>query len=148
MKNISLLITLLALLGMTACTPVRETHGNFLKNHDIQAVQIGVDTRTEIVQKLGSPTTIAPFDDKVWYYLGQKTVKKGIFDAKVADERVTMVQFNEEGFVVAINDIDQNRLDIPLNDNKTHTGGNEVTAIQQLLGNLGRFNTPHEVNSR
>ena len=140
-KPLPTLVTL-ALISVSACSPIRETHGNFLKTHDIQSVQAGVDTRTEVIQKLGSPTTIAPFDENVWYYLGQKTVKKGIFDPKLRDEKIVIVQYTPEGFVQAINEVDQDRVDIPLNDEKTHTGGNEVGAMQQLLGNLGKFNTP------
>jgi outer membrane protein assembly factor BamE (lipoprotein component of BamABCDE complex) len=67
-------------------------------------------------------------------------VKKGIFDSKVDEERIVMVQFNEEGTVAAINNVKADRLDIPLSNGKTHTGGNEVTVLQQLLGNLGKFN--------
>jgi len=139
--NVRLLLCL-GLVTISACSPVRETHGNFLKTHALQSVQTGADTRAEVVQKLGSPTTIAPFDENVWYYLGQKTSKKGIFDAKVDEERIIMVQFAADGFVQAVREIDEERLDIPLNAKKTHTGGNEVTAVQQLLGNLGKFNTP------
>lgn len=130
----------LVLIATSACTPMLETHGNFLQAHTIQSVQVNTDTRVDVVKKLGSPTTIAPFDDKVWYYLGQKMVKKGIFDSKVDEERIVMVQFNEEGTVAAINNVKADRLDIPLSNGKTHTGGNEVTVLQQLLGNLGKFN--------
>lgn len=130
----------LVLIATSACTPMLETHGNFLQTHTIQSVQVNTDTRVDVVKKLGSPTTIAPFDDKVWYYLGQKMIKKGIFDSKVDEERIVMVQFNEEGTVAAINNVKSDRLDIPLNDGKTQTGGNEVTVLQQLLGNLGKFN--------
>ena len=144
MKKLTLISLVVSTIALSACTPMKETHGNFLKTHAIQSVQTGVDTRAEVVKKLGSPTTIAPFDDKVWYYLGQKTVKKGIFDESLEEERVVLVQFNEEGFVTAINEVDQNRIDIPLSDGKTHTGGNEVTVFQQLLGNLGKFNKPTE----
>ncbi len=143
-KKTLLLSILSCILGVNACAPMRDTHGNFLKTHDIQSVKIGVDTRVEIVQKLGSPTTIAPFDDKKWYYLGQKTLKKGIFDAKVEQERIVLVQFDEDGVASSIREIDQERIDIPLNEDKTHTGGNEIGAIQQLLGNLGRFNRAGE----
>ena len=145
MKKTTALALSAALITISACSPVRDTHGNFLKPHAINSVQTNIDTKTEIIQKLGSPTTIAPFDENVWYYLGQKTVKKGIFDAQVEEERVVQVRFNDEGFVTAVNEVDQDRINIPLSEEKTHTGGNDVTILQQLLGNRGKFNTPHEV---
>ena len=134
----ALILTSTAILA--SCTPVRETHGNFLKDYQIAQVEEGIDTRSDVVKKLGSPTTVSPFDETVWFYLGQKTVKKGIFDPKLKDERVVLVKFDETGAVQTVMEVEQDRLDIPLSDDKTKTGGNEIGILEQALGNLGKFN--------
>ena len=103
----------------------------------------GVDTRSDVIKKLGSPTTVSPFDDTVWFYLGQKTKKVGIFDPEVVDERVVLVKYDKEFETVqTIMEVEQDRMDIPLADDKTKTGGNDPSIAQELLGNLGRFNRP------
>lgn len=102
----------------------------------------GISTKTNVLKSLGSPTTIAPFDDNVWYYIGQKMEKRGIFDPKVVEEKVVVVAFDEEGIVQTMEEIDAERIDIPKSREKTPTGGNDVTVIEQLLGNVGRFNRP------
>ena len=37
-------------------------------------------------------------------------------------------------------EVEQDRLDIPLSDDKTKTGGNGIGILEQALGNLGKFN--------
>lgn len=126
------------------CTPTHSVHGNIVQDYQLTEVTAGQDTRIDVLKKLGSPTTKAPFDDNVWYYMGQKMEKRGILDAEVIEERIVAVVFDEEGTVKTIEDIDTNRIDLPYDREKTPTSGNEMTVLQQLLGNLGKFNTPTE----
>lgn len=143
MKNLKLTtFAALTAISLASCTPTHHVRGNLIADHQLSDIQEGVDGRSDILRKLGSPTTRAPFDDDVWYYLGQETEKKGVFDPEVVNERVVVVFFNDDGIVERIEDVDTNRMNIPLSRDKTHTSGNEVTVMQQLLGNLGRFNAP------
>lgn len=133
------LITCLALIS-TACTPTETVRGNIVEDYRMNEITQGISTRANVLKSLGSPTTVAPFDDNVWYYIGQKMEKKGIFDPEVVDEKVVVVSFNEEGIVQTIEKIDADRINVPTVRDKTPTSGNEVTFMEQLLGNVGRFN--------
>lgn len=130
------------LLGMAACTPTQATRGNFLDQRQIDDVTIGTHSRYDVLRYLGSPTATAPFDENRWYYIGQKTEKRGILDHDIAEEQIIAVQFDKQGIVQTIEKLDTQREDIPVNDGKTPTSGNEMTLMQQLLGNLGKFNPP------
>ena len=114
--------------------------GNLLEDHQMQQITVYESTRSDVLRNLGSPTTKSTFDENVWYYIGQETHKKGIFDAEVKEERIVVVAFNEEGYVDAMEEIDRERLNIPYVREKTPTHGNETTIMQQFLGNLGKFN--------
>lgn len=131
-----------AALGISACSPTVAKRGNLLEDYQIAEITEGQSTRSEVLRNLGSPTTRSTFDPNVWYYLGQETEKHGILDPEVVNERIIVVAFNEEGVVDIIREIDNERLDIPFKRDKTPTHGNEVTALQQFFGNLGRFNPP------
>ena len=126
--------------ALPACTPMKETRGNLLEEDRTSQIQVGTSTRQQVFETLGSPTTVSPFDNNVWYYMGQRTEKHGIFDTEVVDEKIVVVQFDENNIVTAFDTMDDARLDVPIKDSKTPTYGNEVTVIQQLLGNLGKFN--------
>ncbi len=141
MASMKILLSLLvSFLVITACTPTKSNRGNLVEDFRMSEITPGISTRTNVLKSLGSPTTVAPFDDNVWYYIGQKMEKKGIFDPEVKDERVVVVAFNEEGIVQTMEEVDTNRTQVPKVRRKTHTGGNEVTFLEQLLGNVGRFN--------
>jgi outer membrane protein assembly factor BamE (lipoprotein component of BamABCDE complex) len=135
---------LATLLLATACTPTQATRGNIVEDYRIAEIVPGVSSRTNVLQSLGSPTTQAPFDDNVWYYIGQKTEKVGIFDPKVVDKKVVVVAFNDEGIVEAINKVDADMIDVPHVRRKTPTAGNDITIMEQLIGNVGRFNKGKE----
>lgn len=141
MKNLRILAcAALSATIIAGCTPTHNTRGNLLQDYQLSEVRPGVDTRTEVLRKLGSPTTRAPFDDNVWYYLGQETEKRGILDPEVKSERIVEVTFDKSGTVKDVQDIPNNRIDIPYVRSKTPTSGNDITVMQQFLGNLGKFN--------
>ncbi|MDY0028358.1 MAG: outer membrane protein assembly factor BamE [Pseudobdellovibrionaceae bacterium] len=134
---------------LSACTPQLATRGNLLEDYQMKEVLPGIDTKDDVVRKIGSPTTVAPFDENTWYYLGQKTEKNGVLDPKVTKERIVVVTFNaEDGMVDKIVQRQDGREDIPVVQRTTPTTGNDYTFIQQMLGNIGKFNkTPESAAS-
>jgi outer membrane protein assembly factor BamE (lipoprotein component of BamABCDE complex) len=143
MKKYRFLLTVTAaacLIATGGCTPMRSVRGNMLKDYQLAEVKPGIDTQSDVLRKLGSPTTKAPFDDNIWYYLGQETEKRGILDPEVTKERIVAVTFDAQGVAAKIEDVPPDRNDIPYVREKTPTSGNEMTVMQQLLGNMGRFN--------
>ena len=148
MKNFRFLTcALLASLAIAACTPTINIRGNLVEDYQLQEISKGQDSRTDVLHKLGSPTTKAPFDDNVWYYLGQRTEKKGILDPKVIKERIVMITFDDNGIVKNIEDVKNHRVNLPYVRDKTPTSGKEVTVMQQFIGNLGKFNKDKDAGS-
>lgn len=130
-----------ALLVLAACSPTVAERGNMLEDYQLREVTAGVSTRSDVLRALGSPTTRSPFDDNAWYYIGQETKKKGILDPKITKERIVEVKFAEDGTLASLRELPKGaHLDIPIERSKTTTYGNEVTIMQQMLGNVGRFN--------
>ena len=134
------LLLLTACLAFSACTPTIAQRGNMVSDEQIAEVITGFHTRSDVLRYMGSPTTVAPFDQNVWYYAGQETEKRGILDPEVIAERVVKVKFDDAGTVIEVADLDAERLDVPVERDRTPTHGNDLTIMQQLLGNLGRFN--------
>ncbi|MGQ0526638.1 MAG: outer membrane protein assembly factor BamE [Alphaproteobacteria bacterium] len=139
LKKTMILCVGLSILG--ACAPVVAQRGNMLEDYQTGKIVTGIHTRSDVLRILGSPTTTAPFDENTWYYMGQETQKKGIFDPEVAKEKIFVVTFDDTGVVQNIEQAANGRIDVPVATNKTATHGSELTFMQQLLGNLGRFNS-------
>lgn len=125
---------------LAACTPTVAQRGNLLEERQVSQIVPTIHTQSDVLRILGSPTTIAPFDESTWYYIGQETEKHGILDPEIVQERIVVVHFDEEGIVSHIETPQNMRIAVPIERSKTPTHGNEVTAVQQLLGNLGKFN--------
>jgi len=140
MKKFILIATTTCILG--ACTPTQATRGNYLYSEDIASVQPSVTTEFEILNLFGTPTAKAVFDDNTWYYVGLKTEKESFFDEKVTERQVYQVKFDEAGIVQSIAEVENDTVDVPLASRVTPTSGNEVTFLQQVLGNVGKFNPP------
>ena len=127
---------------MMACSPMTATRGNFLEPEDVSRIQPMVSTDYDVLNILGTPTAKAVFDDNTWYYVGLKTEKESFFDEKVTDRKIYQVTFDDSKFVKSITEIDDKPMDVPIASRTTPTSGNEVTALQQILGNIGKFNPP------
>lgn len=139
LRNILCFFVLAALCG---CSPVVAQRGNMLADYQIEEVRVNEHTRSDVLRILGSPTTQSTFNPNVWYYIGQETAKHGIMDDQVTDEKIVTVVFDSEGVVRALSNEPTARVNVPISDDTTKTFGNELSLVQQLLGNVGKFNAP------
>lgn len=129
-------------ISMSACAPVVHTRGNLVDSDRLSSITPGISQKADVASVLGSPTTTAPFDDSVWYYMGEKTANKAFFEHEVTERRVLAIKFDEEGTVQDIQDIDQSATnDIEIVEATTATAGKKMNMFQQFFSNLGKFNT-------
>lgn len=140
LKKYSLLAGAGLCLILGACTPTQAQRGNLLEDEQIKRIETGKHTKSDVLRLIGSPTTVAPFDDSIWYYIGQETEKRGILDPEIKKERIVAVKFAEDGMIESINDVNSGRINIPIERESTPTHGNQTTIMQEFLGNLGKFN--------
>ncbi|MCB1885621.1 MAG: outer membrane protein assembly factor BamE [Geminicoccaceae bacterium] len=128
-------------LGLAACTPSVVPHGNIVSKADLEKIRPG-DTRDEVMQALGSPSMQGTFDDRHWYYVTQETEVRSFFQKDIKEQDVVAVQFDGDGRVQAVrrSGLEQAASVDPVAD-KTRTLGNEPSLLQQLLGNIGRFDS-------
>jgi outer membrane protein assembly factor BamE (lipoprotein component of BamABCDE complex) len=134
--------SLVLLAGLAACVEARiDQRGN--KPDEDQVVQInpGVDDKQRVAELIGTPSTISTFDDRTWYYISKRTETLAFFDPETTDQEILAVNFTEEGVVDSLRLYGQeDGRTIAYVDRETPTEGHELTLIQQLFGNLGRFN--------
>lgn len=140
MKKILQICTVLILLG--ACTAMETTRGNFVYVEDVALIEPLRSTQSDVLNTLGTPTTKAVFDENTWYYIGLKTEKESFFDEKVVARQVYKIAFDDAGVVQSIAEEATDTMDIPIASRVTPTSGNEITFVQQVLGNIGKFNPP------
>ncbi len=106
----------------------------------VSKINPGVHTRIDIASLLGSPSTVSTFQDSKWYYIGQKTTQFAFFEPEILERKVLVISFDDAGYVADTRTygIEDGKIIDPV-ERITPTEGRELSIIQQLLGNLGRF---------
>lgn len=144
MRTLQIKISVLVALVLSACTPTVATRGNLISPTKFQQVQAQTSTRSDVIKFWGPPTTISTFDSNVWYYIGETTSQRGIFAPEVDKRRLIRVKFNpaNNDTVVDIADLDPKQAkEVALVSRTTPSAGKEFTAVQQFIGNIGKYNT-------
>lgn len=136
---LSLLPVALCLL-CCACAPTERVHGNIVETRQIEQIKPGVSSRSDVLRVFGSPATVAPFDESVWYYIGQKTEKRGILDPRVTQGQVVVVSFDANGTVRDLRVSQGTPRDVPTVERRTPVTGTQSTPLQDFFGNLGKYN--------
>jgi outer membrane protein assembly factor BamE (lipoprotein component of BamABCDE complex) len=124
----------------TACSPV-QTYNGFVpdrNNQEIPEPQVGVDTRDTVMQRFGSPSTTAVFDQTAWYYVSSVQQRIAFYTPRITERRVMVVRFNGD----TVSSVEKFGLErgriVAYNDEITPTRGRELGLLEQLLGNVGQ----------
>lgn len=126
---------------VSACTPTPRVHGNLIEDFRLENIKVGESNQRDVVQILGTPSSVSTFDDSTWYYIGERTKQTAFFQPEVQKRRILVMNFDDEGTLTAMNDVDESAgQDIDIIRRETESSGRRFTVIQEFVGNLGRFN--------
>ncbi len=129
----------LALL-VAACSGNVNVHGNLPDPELVAEIEPGSYGQRDVAGLLGSPSTISTFGDSRWYYVGQRVSTFAFFKPKVLERNILVVSFDDNGRVADTRTYTlADSRDIDPVDRITPTEGRDLTIVQQLLGNFGRF---------
>ena len=138
-------IAVIAALGMAGCTTSISTHGHRLDAAALAQIEPGQSSQGDVIQLLGSPSSLATFDDHTWYYISQRTERHSFYHSSIVAQDVVAIVFDDQGTVNQVNRHDLNgAMDVDLVGRETPTSGNEMSVLEQFLGNIGRFNPVEE----
>lgn len=134
------LAAVLAVGGLTACSPISSYSGFQTIDSDPKDVKVGTDTKSTVRAKLGSPSVQSTFDPNVWFYVNQMKERVAFRRARVTARNVTAITFNKESEMVETVDVYtlKDGKVIAFNNRETPTRGREMTVLEQLLGSVGR----------
>lgn len=133
---------LLMVAVMSACSPRLQLHGNELDPELLAELRAGESTQDDVIDLLGSPSSVAMFDGESWFYISERTEKTAFFSPEIKERKVVVFHFDDSGVVSDIESrgLESARVIQPV-DRETPTAGNEVSIMEQLIGNFGRYNS-------
>ncbi|HEX3953573.1 MAG TPA: outer membrane protein assembly factor BamE [Stellaceae bacterium] len=134
-------VAALAAVGLAGCSASVDQRGNLPEQDRLAQIRPGSTTREQVAKLLGTPSSTGVFNDSSWYYISRKTEQVSFFDPSVLDQQVYIVNFDNKGVV---KDVDHKSKDdgrdIAPAPGATPAPGRELTFLEQVLGNIGRFN--------
>lgn len=136
----SRIVTLVAVLGLAACTAQYRNHGYVPDEQVLDQVVVGVDTRDTVLDVVGAPTTSGVLDTGDFYYIRSRVKTFAYQRPEVVERTVLAISFDPRGVVSNIETFGlQDGQVVRLESRVTSSSTQDKTFIRQLLGNLGRF---------
>ncbi len=148
LKSSTLKISLVLTLGLTGCAVI-DNRGHEVDPDQLAKIQVGITTKPQVQELLGTPSSVAPFGNKTWFYMSELTQRRLFFDPKVLKSNVTRIEFNEQGQVIALDSLSEKDHQVISHiQRSTPTAGHEFGVLEQIFGNVGRFNGKDPDNER
>ena len=143
---VGVLIGTLALpLAVGGCESIVDQRGFAATPGSVEKLEVDTQSREDVVRLIGSPSTVATFNPNVWYYIAQKQEYYAFFKPTMLEQNVMQLNFNKSGRLTAIKKYDlSNSKDIDMVSRITPTAGKEITVLEQIMGNVGRFSGPKQ----
>ncbi len=135
---------LLASFTLAGCENIVDQRGFAATPGSVDKIEIGTQSREDIVRLVGSPSAVATFNPNVWYYISQKQETVAFLKPKIIEQHVMQLTFNDAGRLQALKKYDlEDSEHITMVSRITPTAGKELTILEQILGNVGRFSAPN-----
>ena len=147
-----LLPFLLAILLLPACSVVeapKQLRGNRVDDDQLKEMVVGTSTRADATSALGSPTAKATFDDNTWLYIGETTRTRVGRTPGILQQDVVVLTFDAGGVLRGVKRLNQeDGREVSVVSRATPSPGSEASFMQQLLGNVGKFNAGGPTGSK
>ena len=136
-----LLLSPLAISGCGLFAPIPTNRGQVVEQEDYRKLVPGTTTRADVTTLLGSPTSKATFDDNTWFYIAEVTAPVPLARPKVEHQQVLVLNFDQGGVLRQMRRLDKaDGHNVAMVTQTTPSPGSDASFMQQLIGNVGRYN--------
>lgn len=126
---------------LLSCVARIDNHGNELDLDNLVEIEPGKTHKSRVSALLGAPSSTSDYGEDTWLYIGATTKTVAFFKPVLTNRKVVYVTFDKDGVVGAIGKLSEaDGKKIEYVDRETPTAGQRITLLQQLIGNIGRFN--------
>ena len=133
------------LLVLAACDTNSEMRGFAATPGSVEKLEVGSQSREDVIRLIGTPSAVATFNPNIWYYISERQEQFAFYRPWITEQKVIQVTFNDSGRIAAIKNYDlKDAQEIVMVSRITPTSGKELTVLEQLLGNVGKFTGPKQ----
>lgn len=126
-------------LALSACAPTITNHGYNSEKIQVSMFKVGQTNQDQVMQELGSPSTISAFKEPIWYYVSKTTSTKSFFKPDVTDQQTLALTFTESGILKEMKIISKDESkDVKIVEDRTEPKGYDTGLLREVFGNFGR----------
>jgi outer membrane protein assembly factor BamE (lipoprotein component of BamABCDE complex) len=130
---------------LASCETIVDQRGFAPTPGSVEKLEVGAQSREDVVRLIGSPSAVATFNPNVWYYISQKQETWAFLKPVMLEQNVMQLNFNDSGRLQSMKKYDlSDARDIDMVSRITPTAGKELTVLEQIMGNVGRFSGPRQ----
>lgn len=131
---------------LSSCLVETESRGYIFENNFVDDISAGKTSKQDILDNMGSPSTTSDLNKEAWFYIFSKFEKVSFLHKKITEHSVVEIDFTED-IVTAVNkySIDDIK-NIKINTDSSVSDLNDISPLEQFLGNIGKYNTEDKIN--
>jgi len=133
------IVAIIGVILISGCTIDEGTSGHVINEKRFARLKEGVSSKQAVESALGSPSIKSEYNN-VWHYIS-KHVKRNALNKDVIEEYQSIAITFSGDVVKSIKRVKNKKIrEVANNPHVTKTAGREMGVMEQLIGNLGRFN--------
>ncbi|MBY0291852.1 MAG: outer membrane protein assembly factor BamE [Alphaproteobacteria bacterium] len=126
-----------------------DKRGHVVDPIQLDQIQVGVTTKEQVAALLGTPSSVATFGDRTWFYISETTQRRAFLSPTILKSNITRIEFTPQGKVSLVDSLtEKDRQIISHVTRTTPTSGHTFGILEQIFGNVGRFNGKDPDNDR
>jgi len=130
----------LFLFSLSGCETI-DVRGHEIDPSQLNKIKVGETTKAKVAELLGTPAAVATFNNKTWFYMSETTSTRAFFSPSVLKSNTLRIEFDEKERVKSLESLTEvDRQVVSHVYRSTPTAGHEFGVLEQIFGNVGRFN--------
>jgi outer membrane protein assembly factor BamE (lipoprotein component of BamABCDE complex) len=131
--------------SLTGCSDNIDPRGNAPMPDALAQIVPGRVTRSDVVALIGTPATASLFGDDHWYYISSHFQTIAFYAPEELDRQVIVIDFDKAGTVTAVRKLGlEDGKEVAMVPRATPAPGKELSLLEQLIGNVGKFGAPEK----
>ena len=148
-RPLRILLTAAVLSGLAACNSEIDIRGNRPLPYALAEIKPGQTTKSDVVILIGTPATVSLFSDDHWYYISSRFETYAFFKPKELDREVVAIDFDKGGKVTDLRHLTlADGKPVEMVARETPAPGRELSFLEQMIGNVGRYSKKKDDDSK
>lgn len=125
---------------LSGCATI-DIRGHEVEPEQLAKIEIGKTTKEQVSKLLGTPSSVSTFGNNTWYYMSEETERRAFFEPSVIRSNITRITFDEKNYVVSLDSVTEKDMQVVSHITRQEpTAGHSFGVLEQIFGNVGRFN--------